>query len=146
SRRKEAERALSRLRVSDDDDRIYQLRSKAQVYERARAMLAEAREIVLLDLFGPPAEELAAGVTAAAARARVYAKVYAPIALPGVEVVTVPGGSRLMARWSGGWLNAVIDGAEHLSALFSKDGLVQQAVWTSSPYLSVIQHNGLASE
>src|SRR5438105_11642808 len=38
-RRSKAARALSELPGSADDDRVYQLRSRDQVYERARSML-----------------------------------------------------------------------------------------------------------
>jgi hypothetical protein len=44
-------KALAELAPGDPDDRVYALRDSGQVIERARAMHARARQIVLGDIF-----------------------------------------------------------------------------------------------
>ena len=74
-------------------------------------------------------------------------KAYAPLVLAGAEITVPKDAERLRARWPGEWLNIVVDGEEHLLALLSEDcSRVHQAVWSSSPYLSVLHHSGMASE
>src|SRR5437870_4511293 len=73
--------------------------------------------------------------------------IHAPILLPGADVTMAKDGERVRARWPGEWLNIVVDGEEHLLALLSEDcSRVHQAVWSSSPYLSVLHPSGMASE
>jgi sugar-specific transcriptional regulator TrmB len=146
-RRRLAENAFAQLKTSEDDDRVYQLTSAAQVYERARTMLEEARQIVLLDLFPTPASRLASAVVAAATRVTVYVKLYAALDVPGAVTTKPPDTERLLRQWPGDWLNIVADGSQHLLAYLGRDGEeVHQAVWSSSPYLSVLHHSGMASE
>lgn len=147
-RREAARGVLGALGRDVADDRVYTLRDRDQVLERARAMLARAGEIVLGDLFPAPLAALADDLTAAAARgARVVVKVYGPCALPGVEIVAAPDGARALAAWPGQQLSLVVDADEHLLAMFDA-GLtrVHQAVWSRSTFLSCLQHNHVAME
>ncbi len=147
-RRETARAVLGALGRDLADDRVYTLRDRDQVLERARAMLARAGEIVLGDLFPAPAAALADALVAAAARGvRVVVKTYAPCALPGVDVVAAPDGARALAAWPGQQLSLVVDADEHLLAMFDA-GLarVHQAVWSRSTFLSCLQHNHVAME
>jgi sugar-specific transcriptional regulator TrmB len=147
SRHRLAESAFAQLTTSEDDDRVYQLTAVAQVYERARTMLEEARQIALLDVFPAPASRLVTDIVAAAKRVTVYVKLYAALDLPGAVATKPPDAERLLHRWPGDWLNLVVDGSQHLLAYLGRDGeQVHQAVWSSSPYLSVLHHSGMASE
>jgi len=116
--------------------------------ERARTMLRAAREIVLIDGFPGALAALAPEITAAVARGvDVAIKAYRPIALGGAETFVAPDAERVVARWSGEWLNLVADGAEHLLALLDPElSEVRQAIWSGSPYLSWIYHSALAAE
>jgi HTH-type transcriptional regulator, sugar sensing transcriptional regulator len=137
SSRERAEALLERVERVADDQRIYNLATRAQVMERARRMVEEARHIVTVDLYPRLAEPLGPVLVAAAQRGvRVLAKVYAPTPLPGVEVVERQRGEEITEGlpWDGLSLN--VDGREHLLASLHPGGEPQQAVWTASPFLS----------
>jgi len=146
--RSDAARALSRVAGRDGDDRVYTLRTAAQVLERARTMLRTARKIVLIDGFPGALAALRPEITGAAARGvDVAIKAYRPIDLGKAETFVAPDAGSVLARWPGEWLNLVVDGAEHLLALFDTSLTeVHQAIWSGSPYLSWIYHSALAAE
>lgn len=146
--RERAAAALAEMRGTGGDDRVYQLRSREQVLERCRRMLARAEQVALLDAFPLPLEEVRAEVEAAAARGvSVAVKAYEPVTLKGAEVFVHPEGRAVIARWPGQWANVVVDGREHLLALLTRDGqAVHQAVWSESPYLSWVYHSAVAGE
>ncbi len=146
--RRKAQAALDSLYARAGDDRIYQLKAPAQVYERAESMIAGAREVLLFDLFQEPLAKLAPhlkkaherGVTVAGL---VYDK---PPQLP-FPVATMRSHSFVPDRWPGLQLSLVADASEHLLALLSPDGLAApHAVWSDSAYLACLQHSGLAAE
>jgi len=148
SDRSDAARALSRVTATEGDDRVYTLRAAGQVLERARTMLAAARQVVLIDAFPGALAALRAEITGAAARGvDVAIKAYRPIELGKADCFVAPDGDRVLARWSGEWLNLVVDGTELLMAFLDPDlGEVRQAIWSGSPYLSWIYHSALAAE
>ncbi len=149
ARRAEADRALSGLLQPVADDRVYQISQPDQVIERARAMLASAREIVLFDLFDAPLALLQADLAAAAARGVTVAGLaYGPAPAPeGVVLCRAAGAGLARARWPGAQLSLVVDAAEHLVALMAHDlSAVRHAVWSDSAYLSCLQHSGLSAE
>jgi len=146
--REAARTALASLVQDDGDDRVYTLRDRDQVLERARAMLARARSIVLGDMFPAPLATLAEDLAAAAARGvRVVVKSYAGTRITGVEVVVAADGDRALAAWPGQQLSLVVDANEHLLAMFdAKLAHVRQAVWSRSAFLSCLHHNHVAME
>lgn len=154
--RRKAERALERLDGTRDDDRVYQLKTREQVMERARAMLDRARDIAIVDVFPEPLEEIRDAIVRAAARGvRTLVQVYAPLSsasdargsLGKAEVQLSPQATLQLAAWRGQWLNVVVDGSEHMLALLrSKRGDVVQAIWSGSAYLSVIYLSGVLAE
>ena len=143
-----AREALSGLSRDSADDRVYSLRDREQVLERARAMLQRAEGWVLGDIFPGPLAELAEDLTAAAGRgARVILKAYDDAELPGCRVLPTPAAAMPAATWPGQQLSLVVDADEHLLALFDQSMLqVHQAVWSRSSFLSCLQHNHLAME
>jgi len=148
SHRSDAARALSRVAGAEGDDRVYTLRTAAQVMERARSMLRTSRQVVLIDAFPGALAALRPEVARAVARGvDVAVKTYRPADAGGAETFVEPDGEDVLARWSGEWLNLIVDGAEHLLAFFDA-GLIQvrQAIWTGSPYLSWVYHSALAAE
>jgi sugar-specific transcriptional regulator TrmB len=146
--RGEAARALAKVAGSDGDDRVYALRTAAQVMERARTMLRSARRIVLIDGFPGALAALRPEIAAATQRdVDVAIKAYRPIELGAAEVFLAPDGDEVVARWAGEWMNLVVDGTEHLLAMFDPTLTeVRQAIWSGSPYLSWIYHCALAAE
>lgn len=147
--RSRADGALQSLARPQDDDRIYQIAEAGQVMERARAMLASAREIVLFDLFPAPLDAVREDLARCAARGvTVAGLVYGESA--GIEGVTqrrATAEARVASDWPGQQLTLVVDGREHLVALMA-EGLsgVHRALWSDSAYLSCLQHSGLSAE
>jgi sugar-specific transcriptional regulator TrmB len=142
-----AESALLRLAETADDDRVYQLKSRDQVFERARSMIDSAQSVVLADLFPAPASELAENLERAAARGvRVGCLVYEETSLTGVRTVRC-GPAAWLPRWPGEQVVVVVDALQHLVAVVERDGPgVVQALWSPSVLLSFTQHDGLMSQ
>ncbi|HLK58979.1 MAG TPA: helix-turn-helix domain-containing protein [Chthonomonadaceae bacterium] len=144
--RAEAADALTGLERPTPDPGVYQLHSHNQVVERARSMLARCRQVVLLDLFPEPLEELRDAIEATVARGVLVAILaYQPTELAGAEVVVEPQGMNVLHRWPGQWLNLVIDGTECLIAFLESGGSrLHQAIWSESPYISWVYHSAMA--
>ncbi|MFY1828416.1 TrmB family transcriptional regulator [Myxococcus fulvus] len=148
TRRSEAASALRKLHAPAQDDRIYHLKSTAQVMERARAMIASAAEQVLFDLFPPPFTALAPALTEASARSVAIAGlVYGETPKVPFDCVLSSNADFVRERWPGAQLTLVVDAREFLVALLTPDGTgVKQAIWSDSGYLSCLQHSGLSAE
>lgn len=148
TRREAAARALAELPGSPDDARVYQLRTRAQVFERCRSMLARSKQLALCDLFPDPLEELRADLMREAERGlRITVKSFLPTTIPGVDVILNARGDELVARYPGQWMILLVDGAEMLIASLApnqKD--VHQAIWTSSVALTWMLHTSFAAE
>lgn len=140
--------AFARVEAPADDERVYQLRSRDQIVERARQMLADARHVALLSLFPEPLEVLRDDIERAAKRIDVAVKLYQPAEVKGASLVqSIQQFEDPRQFWPGQELNAVVDGEQLLLALLDHDppGVVQ-AVWSRSTYLSLVIHNGMAVE
>jgi sugar-specific transcriptional regulator TrmB len=146
--RKRAAHLLGRVRADHADDRVYQLRTPAQVHERCRAILARARHVALLDVFAEPFAELRKAVEAAVARGvRVAILVYEPTVVSKAEVVLNHQASKVRTRWSGQWVNLAVDSAEQVHALMTPDGTeVLHATWSASAFLAHLYQSGLLGE
>jgi sugar-specific transcriptional regulator TrmB len=147
-RRTEAEAALKRLHVPAGDDRIYQLKTPDQVYERARAMIEGARQIILFDAFPAPLARLTPALDqAAASGVTVAGLAYGQAPAAGFSAFTSHGADFVAERWPGQQLSLVVDALQHLVVLLSDDGeRVLHGVWSDSVYLACLKHSGLASE
>lgn len=146
--RNEAQAALEALHAPTEDDRIYQLKSPAQIYERAEGMIAGAREILLFDLFPEPLARLESALRQAQARGVVVAGLIYGAApdLP-FPVVAMRNRAIVAERWPGLQLSLVTDASEHLVALLAPDGqTARHGVWSDSVYLACLKHSGLAAE
>jgi sugar-specific transcriptional regulator TrmB len=147
-RRSRAAKELAGIARPIHDDRVYQLGSREQTLTRAREMLGRARKVVLVAAHPSPLEALRGDLERTAARGiDVAIKTYVDIALTGVEVVVSTQPEEFVSSWPGAELNLVADGSEHLLALLPHTGEgVLQAVYSASPFLSIVHHNGLATE
>jgi hypothetical protein len=148
ARRRRAAEALAHLPGPGKDHRIYELGSRAQVLERARTMLDGARRIALLDLGPGPLHILAADLSRTATRGVLVAvRSEATLEIPGVEVDGIsPAGVSVEEPWPGDWLTLVVDGAQHLLAVFDAAGELHQGTFSDSAFLSWVYHCGLAAE
>lgn len=139
---------LESMKPAPGDSRVYQLRTREQVFERCRAMLRRAESLVIADLFPDPLGVLRVDIEAAAARGiTAVVKSFEPARLEGVTVVENPGGPELVERYPGQWLILTVDGAELVIASLAKDRrTIHQAIWTESPTISWIVHTSFAAE
>jgi len=143
-----AEAALADLGTNAEDDRIYQLKTSQQVYERAATLITTAKEILLFDLFPGPLAALGPLLLTAHARGVKVAGMVYDVSLDWPFVAEMADSSAfVMGRWPGSQLTLIADAHEYLVALLSSDDLqAKHAVWSDSVYLACLQHSGLASE
>ena len=146
--REQVAQLLAQVRPDLADDRVYQLRTPSQVYERCRVILDSARHIVLLDVFAVPLAELLESVEQAIIRGvKVAVMVYEPTDLPKAEVVLNHQANIVRARWSGQWVNLAADSAQQVHALMSPDGSeTLHATWSASAFLAHLYQSGLLGE
>jgi sugar-specific transcriptional regulator TrmB len=148
--RQQRKAALRQLgaRKSRPDERVYRLGSREQTLQRARAMIASAKRVLLLDVFPNLVSELAVEISAAAARGvKIAGQIYAPTEFPGAMLVLRAERDQVLRRWAGDWMNLVADGQELLISVLERSGKgLHQAVWTRSPYLVWSFHSALYAE
>lgn len=148
ARAAEAKTALEALHEPAPDDRVYQLTTAEQVFERAAAMIGRAREAVLFDLFPETYRRLESRLAAAARKGvKVAGIVYEPHVEAPFLAVCAPEASFVRQRWPGLQLSVVADAREHLTSLLSHDArFVKHGVWSDSVYLACLDHSSRASE
>lgn len=139
--------ALGEDAEREPDDLLYRVSEREGALQRARAMLKDATSFALAIVTPRVVDEIADDLVRAAARVRVAVKVYAPVDLPGVEVVVDPRGEGAVARAPGEYLGVIADGRCFLNALFDErgDGL-RTAHTTSNPLLNWGFYTGFASD
>jgi sugar-specific transcriptional regulator TrmB len=148
TQQQEIEQSLADVAVETVEHGIFRLATIDQVYERCRTMIAEAKWLVLIDAFPGPLGELAKEARSAARRGvDVFIKPYAPISIPGCDVLDASAGAPQLKIWNGDWLNVVADCSESVQAFLKKDGTgIFAASWCRNPYLGMLDFNGMASE
>jgi sugar-specific transcriptional regulator TrmB len=146
--RLEAKRELEALPSPSAYSGVFHLKSVEQVIQRARAMVGEAKRIVLCDLSPGPCERMTDVLRQAAASGVVVAcHVYADEEIEGVHTLNMTDRDLASLDWPGQQISVVVDGREHLLGLLAMDmETVHEAVWSSSNFLSCMQHNHLLAE
>jgi predicted transcriptional regulator len=146
-RRVSAQLALDAVYARPERDRIYQVRTPRQVFERGAGMIERAREILLFDLFPEPFALLRPALEAAAASGVTVAGVtYGDVPKVPFTCVCSPG-NPLRDRWPGQQVTIIADAEEYVMALLDGEGeRVLHGVWSESHYLACMRHDGLASE
>jgi hypothetical protein len=126
---------------------IFELTTIAQVYERCRRLLRDAKSVALVDAHGRPLQELKAELITAAKRGvKVFVKTYAPLEIAGCEVLA-PDKDVGHNFWNGDWLNVMIDWREYVESFLKRNGTgVWEAVWSRNPYLASLACNGCLHE
>lgn len=145
--RKNAMRQLG-TRAAPSDERVYRLGSREQTIQRARAMIAGCKKVLLLDVFPNMVSELATEISAAASRGvKILGQIYAPVKFPGALLTLRTERDQVLQRWAGDWMNLVADGQELLISVLERSGNgLHQGIWTKSPYLVWTYHSALYAE
>jgi sugar-specific transcriptional regulator TrmB len=143
-----ARATLENIRKPASDERVYSVPSVALVFERARSMLAQAENIVLIDFFPSIHDLLAPELDAARARGVTVGGIaYDPRHVDPRMPLNHESIDLVVSRWAGQGMMLVIDGRQLLLAQLSYDlTTVLNAVWTDSAFLSCIFHSGLAAD
>jgi len=126
SLQKEIEHELEDVAASPAHGGIFELSSIAQVYERCRDLLRNAKTVVLLNVDARPLEALRSELNAAADRGvRVLIKTRAPGQIPPTEA------------WRGEELAVAVDFKEYVQAFLKSDASgVEEAIWVRHPHLA----------
>lgn len=148
NRLRDAETVLENLERAEDDERIYHIDSREQVFERLRSMLERAGEVVMLDLFPLMFEEFRGDIERTVSRGvEVNLIAYEDVKIKGVNVMVDPRGHGVYERWPVQVIDVVIDAREQLLSYLSIDGAkVHEAIWSTNIYLSWLQHISIISE
>ena len=146
----DAARALELLHAeAPEEDRFYRITSRDQAYARARAMLLEARETVLIEAFPGPLQELRGDLAAAAARGLSVAGMVfrAEDKVEGTTIGVSNLADRVFDLWKADQLTLIIDARQFLLALFDDDSdELRRGIWATSAYLAPIFNNGIAAD
>ena len=145
-----ASRALENFSTeAPEEDRVFRLTSRDQAYARARAMLREAEETVLIEAFPGPIQELRADLQQAAQSGlRVAGMVLRPEDLiEGTNIHVSNLAQRVLEIWRCDQLTLIVDARQFMLALFDdKTGELRRGIWVSSPYLAPVFNNGIAAD
>ena len=132
-----------------EEDRVYRLTSRDQAFARARAMLREAKETVLIEAFPGPITELRPDVEAAAAAGlKVAGLVLRPEdVIDGTNIGVSNLAARVLDVWKCEQLTLIIDARQFMLALFDDaSGELRRGIWVSSAYLGPVFNNGIAAD
>jgi len=126
------------LPTSELDDRIYRLKTPGQVFEKARVLLQESRERVLIEISPEPLAELRSSIEQTAARGvDVTARLYGPGTIANVRCVQSEHGRELHGYRRPEWLALFVDGLQFLIGYLPiREGQNVRAVWSASLFLS----------
>lgn len=139
---------LRGLQKPASEEHVYQLQSVSQALERARAMFAAAKEIVLFDFFPGIYELMEPCILAARERGVLVAGIVYDEAHASPTTPFNGEASKVVSSlWPGLGLIVVADGAEKLMVQISKDRqTLLNGVWSDSVFLSATYHSALAAE
>lgn len=146
-RHADAFKTLSAVYQPTRSEDFFQLRSVQHVIERARSMIAEAKEIVLFDLFPAVFDLFADDLEAARARGVVVAGLAYREEHAGPTVPFNRDAAQFVGQvWPGLGVLVVVDGSQQLMAQFSLDmEHVLNGIWSDSVFQSCIFHSYVAA-
>lgn len=147
SRRREAVQMLERIGRAESDRAPHPLRDRDDALARARAMIAEAQSVVLIDaditFVAALADDLLGCIGARGVAVLVLSD--APVTLAGVRSWVDPGAEELRRAAPGPWLHLVADGAGELQVVAHPGEPTQLLTghWHRSPVASFLAHRAL---
>jgi len=117
---------------------VYRISSLDQVYERARRMLRECEQTVLLDIYPGPLAQLRPAIEETVGRGiNVFAEVYEPAEIEGATVIDRAQLPSLWTDWPVDALVIFVDGRQHMIAFLERGGgRVHDAFWSDSAMFS----------
>lgn len=144
------EKALENVGVEAlGHDRLFHLVTRQQVLDRARTMIAGARECILV--YAPPADfvHLRPSLEAAVARGVRVAGVMMrdEDLIPGSQLVVSHVAEAIVSRWDNLPVIVVADACEMLvSDMVPDSDNVSEAIWTRNRLVTALFHNGIVSD
>ena len=139
--------ALKNIENSLSGDKIYMLQSLDQVFEKCTKMLENAESCVIVDAFPEMLKKIIPELEKSAANnVNIVVNAYEPVNVEGCHVIVKSNARKVLTLWSGDWMNIAVDGKEYLITAVEKDGALQHAIWSNSPYLSFFVFNGFRYE
>ena len=145
--RKFLEESLRDINYSLSGDKIYMLQTLDQVLEKCSKMLENAWHSVIVDAFPPMLAKIAPMLEKAAGNGvNIIVNAYEPVEVKNCRVIVKSNAAKVLTLWSGDWMNIAVDGREYLITALEKDGTLQHAIWSNSPYLSFFVFNGFRYE
>jgi HTH-type transcriptional regulator, sugar sensing transcriptional regulator len=143
-RSRDAQAALARLEPRKDDDAIYQIVREDQALEQARALIAAAEDMLLVDAFPKGLAELSESIAAAVGRGVRVAicKYRASPPIEGAIEAMHPSGEESIASWGAEYIGVVADGSSMIVALVAEDGTTS-GIATSNRHVAYAYYAGL---
>ncbi|MFH0734570.1 MAG: helix-turn-helix domain-containing protein [bacterium] len=141
------EEQLKQYENKKNDDGIHRLTKYDDVINRAKKMIEEADEILLIDIWPKILEMLKNEIVAAGKRGvTVIVKTYIPTELQNCEVTYCSADNLLIDKFKGQWLN-VVTAKEYLVSFVDMDKQSSnEAFWSKNIFLSLLMYNGFSQE
>ncbi len=139
---------LSMIEKPFKSDRIFQIKSRVQLFEKVREMLGRAEQVILMDIFPDLLQEFKSEIEVLSSKnLKIHIKTYRSTAIEGADVIVDARGEAILSDYPGQWIKISIDGMEQLTGLISKDRqTLHHGIWTESSFLSLMNHFGMKSE
>jgi len=143
-----AEKQLQDLHIDYSNEKSYTIGTPSMVFERFKQMMGRCTTIAVVDAFPKTLEQVKTIIEEATAKGiEVHVEAYSPIEIKGAHVTIAQMGKQSTDHWNSQQLNLVIDGNEHLTALFDNSlEQLKQATWSNNTYLSCMLHAGMLRE
>ena len=139
--------AFKDLETPDRDDQIYFIKNTEELISRAKEMIRNASEIVLVDSETLPLNFLRSDLETAAQRGvKVIVERMGDQTIAGAEMIKATGIVSEFNTWNVDWLTLSADSEKTLIAYISKSGELIVGIWISNLYLSDWFFNGMFYE
>jgi sugar-specific transcriptional regulator TrmB len=148
AQRRAVREALHGTQREAADDRVYEIHTAEQFYERVRRTLKSARQFAIASCTPGPLTELTGDFAQAAGRGiAVGVKTFEPETIAGVRTVLDPRGLAAVESGPGQWAYLSVDGQILASAIFTPDGVaLHQGFWSANALLGWSYYTGLSSD
>lgn len=127
----------------------YNLTDKNQVFERAKTMINNAKNVLLVDVFPKPYDQIKISIDKRIEDKGldIRLKLYNQDNSDCKNVINAFNGEEIVNESDGSWLIVCRDSVESLICVFNKDtDELIHAVWSTDPFLCLTLYNGLANE